>query len=176
MNAMPIPAGGRPVALVARLIQWWAMLGGLLLLVIVLMTSYSAVAGFLFASPFPGDFELTEMGIAIAAFCFLPWCQLANANVSADIFTSGASHATVRRLNRLGSLIALGFSILLLWRMYEGMKDYQTYVELTAILQIPIWYAFVPVLFSLVLLIIAALITLIHPQDPAAYPHRMETE
>ncbi|MCB1638481.1 MAG: hypothetical protein KDI15_06515, partial [Thiothrix sp.] len=76
MNAMPVPAGGKPIAFIARLIQWWALLGGLLLLVIVLMTSYSAVAGFLFSSPFSGDFELTEMGIAIAAFCFLPWCQL----------------------------------------------------------------------------------------------------
>ena len=85
------------------------------------------------------------------------------ANVSADIFTAGVSPTTARNLNRLGSLVALFFSLLLFWRMYAGMLDYQTYLEVTTILQIPLWYAFVPTLFSLLLLILASLLTLRYP-------------
>ncbi|MBZ0217009.1 MAG: hypothetical protein K8F25_10685, partial [Fimbriimonadaceae bacterium] len=45
--------------------------------------------------------------------------------------------------------------------MSEGLVDYQKYRETTAILQIPLWYGFVPILISLALLVVAALVTLI---------------
>ena len=160
----------RGLGLLLRLIKAWALLGGFLLLAVVLMTTYSAAAGFLISRPFPGDFELTQMGVAVAAFAFLPYCQLSFANVSADIFTTGASQRTVRNLNRLGSLIALVFSALLIWRTYAGLLDYQEYLELTTILQIPLWYAFVPTLFSLLLLLIASVITLRYPSGSVDSP------
>jgi TRAP-type C4-dicarboxylate transport system permease small subunit len=56
--------------------------------------------------------------------------------------------------------VALGFSLLLLWRMYEGLLDYRQYIETTTILRIPIWYAYVPALASLALLAAAALISI----------------
>ena len=163
-------AYSRVLDLLLTIIKAWALLGGFLLLAVVLMTTYSALAGFLISKPFPGDFELTQMGVAVAAFAFLPYCQLTFSNVSADIFTARASTTTVRNLNRLGSLIALVFSALLIWRTYAGMLDYQTYLELTTILQIPLWYAFVPTLFSLFLLFIASLITLRYPQGSSHSP------
>jgi len=153
----------RGLTLLLGLIKGWALLGGLVLLAVVFMTTYSALASFLISKPFPGDFELTQMGVAVAAFAFLPYCQLSFANVSADIFTAGVSQATARNLNRLGSLVALCFSLLLIWRMYAGLLDYQTYLEITAILQIPLWYAFVPTLFSLLLMVLASLLTLRYP-------------
>ena len=75
----------------------------------------------------------------------------------------------------LGSLIAIGFSLILLWRMYAGMLDYQTYLETTAILQIPLWYGFVPILCSLALLCLASMITLIESFDEMRGPARQET-
>jgi len=156
----------------ARVIEAWALLGGLVLLAVVIMTTVSAITGYAFASPFPGDFELTEMGVAIAAFAFLPYCQLTFANVSADIFTQNAGPVVNRWLSRLGSFIAFLFSLLLIWRMSAGMADYQTYLETTTILQIPIWYAFIPTLMSLVLLAVAALVTFAIPEgseSPASH-------
>jgi TRAP-type C4-dicarboxylate transport system permease small subunit len=167
---MESPRPGRWLGLLLALIRGWALLGGCLLLAVVLMTVYSAFTGFAFARPFPGDFELTEMGVALAAFAFLPYCQLSFANVSADIFTARASPSAIRWLDRLGSLIAMVFSALLIWRTWAGMIDYQTYLEVTTILQLPIWYAFVPVLVSLLLLFIAALITLRYPQGSIDSP------
>lgn len=139
-----------------RLIEAWALLGGLLLLAIALMTSWSAAAGWLFGKPLPGDVELVEMLTAVSVFMFLPYCQLAGANVTADIFTAKAGPRTVARLELLGAVVALAFSLLLLWRMYEGLLDYRQYVETTTILKIPLWFAYLPALASLALLAAAA--------------------
>lgn len=144
----------------AALIAGWAMLGGAVLLAVVLINVMSVLGG-IFWKPFPGDFELTEMGVAVAAFAFLPYCQLTGANVTADIFTARASRRTVAMFSFLAAAVALAFAILLLWRMDLGMGDKRTYNYTTAILQIPIWYAFIPALISCALLALAALMTLI---------------
>ena len=81
-------------------------------------------------------------------------------NVTADIFTQRAGPRTIALLNLLGSIIALAFSVLLLWRMYAGMLDQKQYAYETSILQVPIWLAYVPILMSLALLAVAALLTL----------------
>jgi TRAP-type C4-dicarboxylate transport system permease small subunit len=149
-----------PKGLLRRVIEGWALLGGLLLLAIALMTTYSAAAGWLFGKPLPGDVELVEMLTAISVFMFLPYCQLSGANVTADIFTARAGERTVAALELLAALVALGFSLLLLWRMYEGFLDYRKYVETTTILKIPIWAAYPWALVSLALLAVAALVSL----------------
>jgi len=148
-----------PQGLLRRLTEAWALLGGVLLLAIALMTSYSAGAGWLFGKPLPGDVELVEMLTAISVFMFLPYCQISGANVTADLFTAGASPRTVARLELLGAVVALAFSLLLLWRMYDGLLSYRQYVETTTILKIPIWWAYLPALLSLVLLAAAAVDT-----------------
>ncbi len=142
-----------------RVIHAWALLGGLLLLAVVLMNVASVIGGVVW-KPFPGDFELTEIGVAIAAFSFLPYCQLTDANVTADIFTAKASAALIAKFKMLAALVALAFSLLLLWRMYEGMLSQKEYGYMTAILQFPVWLGFVPILISLALLAVAAVITL----------------
>lgn len=141
-------------------ITGWALLGGLVLLAVVLMNVYSVVGG-VFWKPFPGDFEMTQVGIVVAAFAFLPYCQITDANVTADIFTSKASPRWVAVFSLLASLVALAFSGLLLHRMYAGMLDRHEYGYTTTILQFPEWIGYVPILFSLALLAIASLITLI---------------
>jgi TRAP-type C4-dicarboxylate transport system permease small subunit len=150
-------AAQEPKGLLRRVIEGWALLGGLLLLAIALMTSYSAAAGWLFGKPLPGDVELVEMFTAISVFMMLPYCQLTGANVTADIFTAHAGKRTVAVLELVAALVALAFSLLLLWRMYEGLLDYRKYVETTTILKIPIWVAYPWALASLALLAVAAL-------------------
>ena len=148
-----------PSGLVSRIVTGWAVLGGVLLLVLVLMNSYSII-GNQFGYPFPGDFEMTEIGVAIAAFTFLPYCQMTDSNVTADIFTARAGPRWIALFSLVSSVVAFGFSLLLLWRMYAGMIDQKTYDYSTAILGFPVWLAFLPILISLALLAVAALVTL----------------
>ena len=143
------------------LITAWALLGGLVLVGVALVNAYSILAGAIVNRPFPGDFELTEMGAAVAAFCFLPYCQLVGANVSADIFTMRAGPRAVAVMSVLAAIIAVAFAAVLLWRMGAGLLDYREYEQFTGILEIPIWWAFVPALVSLALLVLASVITLV---------------
>ena len=141
-------------------IEYWALLGGIVLLGIAVMSTWSATSSFLLGKPLPGDFEMVEVLVAIAAFAFLPYCQLTDANVTADIFTARAGRRAIAVFGLIASLVALGFALLLLWRMYAGLLDYRQYVETTAILRFPIWMAYIPALVSLALLTVACLITL----------------
>ena len=152
-------SGGRAFGAAAALIVGWAMLGGMVLLAVVAMNAISVLAT-VAGRTFPGDFELTQLGVAIAAFAFLPYCQLTNANVAADIFTSRASPRALSIFRLAASAAALLFSGLLVWRMFLGMSDQREYGYTTAILQIPVWWAFVPILASLALLVVASYITL----------------
>lgn len=148
-----------PPGVVSRLVTGWALLGGGVLVLVVLMHVWSVI-GNQFGAPFPGDFEMTEIGIAIAAFSFLPYCQLTGANVTADIFTSRAGAGYLGFIGSLSSVIAFAFGALLLWRMYAGMLDQREYGYETAVLQFPIWLAWLPILLSLALLLLAAVATL----------------
>lgn len=161
MSAIPEQDGrAKSFGFARRLIELWALLGGVLLVVIALMNTWSVVSLSALGFPVPGDFELVEMGVAIAAFSFLPYCQLTGANVTADIFTAHASPRWVAGFSLLAALVAVLFSALLIWRMSDGMLSYLRYEEVTTILNIPIWFAFPPILVSLALLIMAAAITL----------------
>lgn len=139
----------------------WAVLGGFVLIGVVAVNLVTILGSMGIGAPFPGDFELTEIGVAVAAFAFLPYCQIAGKNVTADIFTARASQFWLAGFSLLASIVAFAFASILLWRMYAGMLDQREYDYTSAILQIPIWTAFVPCLISLALLAFAALVTLL---------------
>lgn len=145
---------------VAILVTWWALLGGVLLLAVVAVNTLSVIGGVVW-TPFPGDFELTEVGVAVAAFMFLPYTQIVDANVTADIFTARAGPRWVALFKFVASAVALAFAGMMVWRNYAGMLDQRQYGYTTAILQFPTWLAFIPIVVSLVFLVLAAAVTLI---------------
>jgi TRAP-type C4-dicarboxylate transport system permease small subunit len=148
-----------PVGIARAIIRYWALLGGLVLVGLVLMTAASAVSNLLFNRPFRGDYEIVKHGVAIAAFSFLPWCQLTLGNVTVDIFTERAGPRAKAAMVLLASIIAAVFAVVLFWQMRLGMLDYIQYREVMVSLPIPLWTAFPPALISLILLFAAALIT-----------------
>jgi TRAP-type C4-dicarboxylate transport system permease small subunit len=149
----------RLIGFARRIIEAWALLGGLILVLLVLMTAASALSNLLFNRPFTGDFELVKHGVAIAAFAFLPYCQLTYSNVTVDIFTEQMSARAKAAMVLLASVVAAAFAVLLLRQMWFGMFDYITYRESMVSLPVQLWTAFPPALVSLALLLIASLIT-----------------
>jgi TRAP-type C4-dicarboxylate transport system permease small subunit len=160
MSESPAVAGAGSYGPVRRIIELWALAGGVLLSAVVLMNAYSLLSDIAFRKPLAGDFELVEVGVAVAAFAFLPYCQLTGANVTADIFTQGAGPRTVALLSLLSALIALAFSLLLTWRVSLGLLDLRQNGETTVLMGFPIWIAFVPIVLSLALLAVASLISI----------------
>lgn len=149
----------RIVAILAAIIRGWALLGGCVIALLSVMTAASAVSNILFAAPFAADYELVKNFVGVAIFMFLPYCQLAGANVTVDIFTEGMSEATKAAMALLSSLFAFAFSALLLRQMSLGFLSYMRYPEVTPVLHLPLWTAFPPILLSLFLLLVAALLT-----------------
>ena len=70
------------------------MVGGLLLVAIMLISSVSVIGRGLSqvfgakVSGIPGDVEVVQLGCAVAVFAFLPLCQLKRANVLVGAFTN----------------------------------------------------------------------------------------
>ena len=120
-----------------------------------------SILGGIFASPLAGDFEITEVLIAVSVFAFLPYCQYYGKNVTVDIFTRTVSPIKIALLQCVAAAIALVFAMLLGWRMWYGMWDMWAFGYTTAILQIPHGWAFIPILISLGLLCISCVASLI---------------
>ncbi len=171
------PAPLRPpwLRLLRTIIRYWALIGGFILVGLMLMTAASTFSNLLFDKPFQGDYEMMKHFVAIAIFCFLPYCQLTGANVTVDIFTERASERAKAAMLAFSSLFAIIFAVVLFKQMYLGLDSYLQYRETTAALHIPLWTAFPPALVSLALLLIAAVLTLIEgvegmrrPPSPAS--------
>jgi TRAP-type C4-dicarboxylate transport system permease small subunit len=148
------------IAAFARIIRGWALIGGIIVAALSAYTAISAVKNLITGAPLPGEYELAMHFVAIAIFTFLPYCQLSGANVTVDIFTEGMSHRAKSAMAAFSAIFAVAFSALLLRQMSLGFEDYLRYPEVTALLHIPLWTAFPPILLSLALLLVAALITL----------------
>jgi TRAP-type C4-dicarboxylate transport system permease small subunit len=149
---------GRFGRAVLSLSRAWAILGGLVLVAMLLMTVASVVMRATLGFPIAGDFELVEIGTALAAFAFLPYCHQAGGNVLVDVFTNQAPERFKRGLAAASSLALGVIATLLLWRMALGGYDFWRYHEVTTNLEIPRWWAFPWILISLALLALVALV------------------
>ncbi|HEX2257657.1 MAG TPA: TRAP transporter small permease, partial [Afifellaceae bacterium] len=154
------PTGSGLVRLIAVLIRWWALFGGVIVAALAVMTAASAASNLAFNRPFPPDYELVKHFVAIAIFAFLPYCQLTGANVTVDIFTERMPERGKAAMVAAASVLAVAFSLLLLTQMSAGFAGYVRYREVTPVLGLPLWTAFPFILFSLALLLAASLITL----------------
>ncbi|MGD1923755.1 MAG: TRAP transporter small permease, partial [Paracoccaceae bacterium] len=75
-----------------------ALLAGLAVMTVISVTGRSLTSVGL--RPITGDFELVEVGCAVAIFSFLPWCQLKRGHVTVDLFV-GFGPAWLMRFSTL---------------------------------------------------------------------------
>jgi len=139
--------------------KFFALFGGLVLLIAALISILSIFGRVVFSSPLLGDFELVEIACAVAIGSFLPLCYLKNGNVIVDFITAKLSKNKINFLDAFSSLIfgitALFFST----RMVLGARDMFVYQEETMLLAFPIWIPFLPVIASFFLLTICCFYT-----------------
>lgn len=144
-----------------RICRIFAALGGILLTALTLMTVISVVKRSFFGAPIPGDFELVELGVAVSVSFFLPYCQIQDGNVIVDIFTAKAPEGVIRVLGVVGDLLLMLISAVLCWRLVHGCIEYREYEDVTMVLQIPIWWAMIPMIFAFALLTLTCATTLL---------------
>jgi TRAP-type C4-dicarboxylate transport system permease small subunit len=120
-----------------------AILAGVLLTAITLMTCASLIGRNLLGATLVGDFELTAVVTGAAIALFMPYCQATRGNIIVDFFTAKLSKPSTDRLDRFGALLLALVFALLAWRtVLGGMNSFNTHSE-TQILGFPEWTVYV---------------------------------
>jgi TRAP-type C4-dicarboxylate transport system permease small subunit len=143
--------------LLGKLAGFCAILAGVLLTVITLMTCLSVLGRNTTGTTLVGDFELTGVAAGAAIALFLPWCQLRRGNIIVDFFTSRTSDRTNAALDRIGALVLGLCMALLAWRTVLGGLSAWSTQSATMMLGFPEWIVYTLMVPPLVL---AALIGL----------------
>ncbi|MEN9418559.1 MAG: hypothetical protein RI988_2179 [Pseudomonadota bacterium] len=138
-----------------------AVLAGVLLTAITLMTCVSLIGRNTTGWTIVGDFELSGSAAGAAIALFLPWCQMRRGNIIVDFFTARASAVTNARLDRLGAgLLGLAMA-LLAWRTSIGGLNAWKSGAGSMMLGFPEWivYAFMvpPIVLTAVIGVVQAL-------------------
>ena len=150
---------------VGFLARFTALIGGLVLLAIILLTTVSIIGrtlnktlhgqffqeqmqGFaqwvldLGVGEINGNYELLEAGVAFAIFSFLPICQYYGVHATVDVFTSFLRRRSTRWIAAFWEIVLTAVILLIVWRLYGGMERYIRNGETTLFLQFPVWWAY----------------------------------
>lgn len=119
-----------------------AIIGGLVLVGLVILTTLSTAGRELGIGEVNGSYEILEAGVAFAIFSFFPICQLHGAHATVDIFTSQLPGRVHRAIIAFWEVVLTAALILISWRLYEGMQRYIGNGETTFFLQFPVWWAY----------------------------------
>jgi TRAP-type C4-dicarboxylate transport system permease small subunit len=135
-----------------------AILAGLLLTVITLMTCISVIGRETVGTPITGDFELSGMAAGAAVALFMPWCQIKHGHIIVDFFTNKLATTTNAQLDRLGALFMAVMMGLLTWRTTLGGLNVWGNQSGTMILGFPEWVVYVAMVPPLALTTVIALL------------------
>jgi len=129
------PARSRFDAAVASV----ALAGGVLLIALATMVMVSVTwrSDLVGGAGVQGDFEMVQMATAVAAFCFLPWCQLRRGNIFVDTFTLKLPPAFQRGLDTLWDIVYALAMGLIAWRLSVGAAAAFASGENTMVLRLP---------------------------------------
>ncbi|HEX7386220.1 MAG TPA: TRAP transporter small permease [Castellaniella sp.] len=121
--------------------KFYAAVGGLAFVALVIMSLISIVGRKLFAAPVPGDMEILMMVAATASATFFAYCHLDGGDVKIDFFTAHAGPRVVHGLDALGSLLVGLFGLLVAWRSWVGAMSLMDSGETSTVLGWPVWLA-----------------------------------
>ena len=137
----------------------FAFAGGAVLVAMLFMSVASIAGRAALGRPIQGDFELVQLGCAVSVAAFLPWCQLARANIFVDFFTKWLPSRTQAALDALGALLLAMVMALVAWRAGLGAQAVWASGETAMISRYPQWIGYAAIVPSLALTSVVALYT-----------------
>lgn len=140
-----------------RISAFLAIVGGLILSAMALLTTISVTGRWLFSEPIRGDFEIVAIGTGIGIFAFLPYCQLMRGNIVVDFFMAPAPPRARLFADTVGGLVYLAIAVVLTWRLYLGGWDMYDYNELTMTISFPRWPSF-PIAFVMMCFLVIVIV------------------
>lgn len=134
-----------------------AILAGVLLTGITLMTCGSLIGRNTVGVSIVGAFELTGVAAGAAIALFMPICQARAGNIIVDFFTAKASARTQSALDRMGAFVLAVIFGLLAWRSTLGGLNSHSYGSETQIMGFPEWIVYAVMVPAFVLAGVIAL-------------------
>jgi TRAP-type C4-dicarboxylate transport system permease small subunit len=159
---------------VRRLVEWWAIAGGAVLLAIVLVTTVNAGAFALdrlarlwggTMAGLPGYEDFVRLAISGAALMFFPYAQARRGHVAVDLFVAWLPVRPRRLLDRLWLLATIAIALFLAFYLWLGMLRARADALVTGVLGWPDWPFYLPGFLSLLLWAAVAAIQLREPTD-----------
>ena len=150
------------------LARFCAIVAGLLLTLITIMTCASVFGREVLGKPLVGDFELAGVLAGAAIALFMPLCQIKRGNIIVDFFTSKASDTTNARLDSLGALLVAAVMLLLAWRTSVGGISAYGNQSGSMILGFPEWITYSLMVPPFVLTALIALAQSVSSKRPSA--------
>jgi TRAP-type C4-dicarboxylate transport system permease small subunit len=136
-----------------------AILGGVTLVAMALMSLWSIVGRSFFESPLLGDYELVQMMSGMAVAMTLPYAQWIGGHVIVDFFTAKAPVKANAFMDLVAALLMALFAAVITWRMAVGLVDLKSTFDASMMLNLPTWWSYVPMTISFALLTATALFT-----------------
>jgi TRAP-type C4-dicarboxylate transport system permease small subunit len=124
-----------------------ALAGGAVLVVLTARTCISITGRALVGldigiRPIRGIYDLTEIGMAVAIFAFLPLAQIEKAHARVDLFKAAFPRPLVLMSDLAFDMAMACVAIIGTWRLYLGMQDKMAFGETTLIAQFPVWWGY----------------------------------
>lgn len=134
-----------------------AAAGGVILLAVALLVTASVLSRWLTGEPISGDFDLVQLGAALASFAFLPLCALRRGNIIIDSFTARLPVRMQCALDGFWGLVYAAVAAVLAWRLLLGGLDTAHSGTTSMMLELPIGWVMVACSVALGFLAVAAL-------------------
>lgn len=134
----PAPQPDHGAARIARVL---AIAGGVVVVGLAGLVTLSVLMRWLGGQGINGDFEMVQMGLALAVFAFLPLCQAHRGNVMVDTFTTRLPPRMQSGLDALWDLVYAAFAGFIAWRLAIGAVEARTSGTTSMVLGLPIHYA-----------------------------------
>lgn len=164
----------RPV--LERLVVWWALLGGAILIAIVLVT-VANVGAFtldrlvrLFGeriAGLPGYEDFVRLAISCAGLMLFPYCQHRRGHVAVDLFVDFAPLSVQTVLEKVAQIGTAGLALFLAYWMALGMLETRADGVLSRVLGWPEWPFYLPGILSLLLWAAVAAVQAVESPEPS---------
>lgn len=130
-----------PRGWIARLALALALLGGIMLLAVAALTTWSVLSRWLFRQPVQGDFELVSIGSGLAVFGFLAYGTIMRANILVDTFTNWLPRGVTRWIDAVWTLVWAGVVGVLAEQLAVGAIETARNGTTTMVLGMSTWWA-----------------------------------
>lgn len=143
-----------------RMADSFALFGGVILGIIVLITTTNAAAFILDrlvgvfgadVSGLPGYEDVVRLAISVAALMFFPYCQLHRGHVAVDILVNNFRYRTRRAIDRVWLVLIAGAAFFLAYWMVYGLVEKKSDNALAGVIGWPEWPFYIPGIAAMIL-------------------------